>query len=170
MRLAWVSFGLLVSYFAFAQSYQESVQQLLCQCAETTEFSDFPYPNTQFLKQHPPVWQKGALLKVKPYRAYLYFFEFADSVATERALDYFLNHTFFFGKPMERCMDLQGFKSPPAIYIVGQNSISILNQMCEEPEAKRNSIQNLFIGAFAQIPLTYRITVGCGGPVIWDCP
>lgn len=127
------------------------------------------FPDQGLLIQYKPQWHWGVEVKVSPYRLQMYFFEFSDSITTEKAFTYLLkqlsNKT---GAKLEICSDMGSLKSPPVLYLVGYKSISILHQMCEEEQAKRSD----FITSFLQ-GLSFRhirkLSIGCGGPVKWKC-
>ena len=127
------------------------------------------FPDQELLIQYKPQWHWGVEVKVSPFRLQMYFFEFSDSITTGRAFTYLLQQlSDKTGAKLDICSDMGSVKSPPVLYLVGYNSISILHQMCEEEQAKRND----FITSFMQ-GLLFRhiskLSIGCGGPVKWKC-
>lgn len=130
--------------------------------------ADFPYFNSHFLKSQKPKWHFGVQVNVVPYRLQMYFFEYADSLATDAALSALLANFPKDGGTIDRCVNLKGIKSPPAIYLVGYNSISMLIQMCEEAPDSRDAFAKRFMKGMS-FKHYYTIKVGCGGPLVWDC-
>jgi hypothetical protein len=127
------------------------------------------FSDQAFLVQYKPQWHWGVEVKVSPFRLQMYFFEFSDTITTEKAFIYLLKQlSNRAGATLEICSDIGSLKSPPVLYLVGYNSISILHQMCEEEQAKRNDFMNSFLNG-----LSFRhvrnLSIGCGGPVKWKC-
>lgn len=170
LRTVFSVFIMLLAQIAVSQtSYQQSVQGCIKAIRQDYKVvKDFPSNFESFVGITNPVWQYRLQVKVAPYRIEMYFFEYEPGGNREAAFEYLLAHFPGDGKAIAKCHNIEGMKSPPALYLVGDNSISILQQMCEQELQITDSINEQFIQSLSFLHL-YEIKVGCGGPVTWVC-
>ncbi len=163
--------ALLLANNSYSHSpYSQIAHDFIAEVALKYEVIDsFSYYNQEFIARHKPVWQYGVQVRVKPYRAQIHFFEYKDSISTDVAFAAMMSNFPNYGGPLTRCKDMRGIISPPVVYLVGQNSITILEQRCEEELSNMEAFRKLFLERM-NFKIYYQLEVGCGGPVRWVCP